>query len=177
MSGVAVESGMICVVTEEDELWEPVLPLVDDYAGDTRVVWLRVGQFALDVLLVQVIVLAVAALATGLAHLVLGDDDGLLLVLIAVLCWLWLSLLGCFLVTVLWPMLHHGRTPAMRWCGLRVITLQGEEPPPAAHVIRCLLTVVDGFPFGLIGLVTMTNSRRQQRLGDIVARTVVVRDR
>ena len=168
---------MICAVTEEDELWEPVLPLVDDYAGDTRVVWRRVGQFALDVLLVQVTVIVVAALATGLAHLVLGADDAVVLVLVGLLVWLWLSLLGWFLVTVLWPMLHHGRTPAMRWCGLRVVTLRGEEPPPAAHVIRCLLTVVDGFPFGLIGLVTMANSRRQQRLGDIVARTVVVRDR
>jgi uncharacterized RDD family membrane protein YckC len=122
-------------------------------------------------------VLVVSALVTALAHLVLGAGHDVLLVLIGVLCWLWLSLLGWFLATVLWPMLHHGRTPAMHWCGLRVITLQGEEPPPAAHVIRCLLTVVDGFPFGLIGLVTMTNSRRQQRLGDIVARTVVVRDR
>ncbi len=168
---------MICVVTEQDEQWEPVLPLVDDYAGDTRVVWRRAGQFALDVLLVQVTVVVVAALATLLAHLVLGPDHAVVLVLVGVLVWLWLSLLGWFLVTVLWPMLHHGRTPAMRWCGLRVITLRGEEPPPAAHVLRCLLTVVDGFPFGLIGLVTMTNSKRQQRLGDIAARTVVVRDR
>jgi uncharacterized RDD family membrane protein YckC len=40
-----------------------------------------------------------------------------------------------------------------------------------------VLTIVDGFPFGLVGLVTMANSARQQRVGDIVAGTLVIRDR
>jgi uncharacterized RDD family membrane protein YckC len=97
--------------------------------------------------------------------------------LVISLVWLWLSLFGWLLVTVLWPMLHGGRTPAMRWCGLRVVAMDGQPPRPAAHVLRCALTIVDGFGFGLVGLVIMTNSRRRQRLGDIVAGTLVVRDR
>jgi uncharacterized RDD family membrane protein YckC len=65
----------------------------------------------------------------------------------------------------------------MRVCGLRVVTPHGQPPRPAAHVLRWALTTVDGFAFGLVGLVIMMNSRRQQRLGDLVAGTLVVRDR
>lgn len=158
-------------VTEND--WEPVVPLVDD----TRVVARRAAQFALDVLLVQVVAVGLAAaVAFGLRAL-LGGGHVVLTVLVLGLVWLWLSLFGWLAVTVLWPILRGGRTPAMSWLGLRVVTQAGEPPRPAAHVLRCALTVVDGFPFGLVGLVTMANSARQQRVGDIVAGTLVIRDR
>ncbi|HEY1572883.1 MAG TPA: RDD family protein [Pseudonocardiaceae bacterium] len=163
-------------VTDPDQ-YEPVVPLTDDVAGDTAVVARRALQFALDVALVQVIAVTVAVLVTLACRLVLGPGQLLLLVVVAGLVWLWLSLVGWLLVTVLWPVLHGGRTPAMRWCGLRVVTATGAPPRPAAHVLRCALTVVDGFAFGLVGLVIMTNARRQRRLGDIVAGALVVRDR
>lgn len=156
------------------ESWEPVVPLVDDYAGDTRVVVRRVVQFALDVLVVQVLVLALSVALTFALRLVVG---GVVLVLVVVMVWLWLSLFGWLVVAVAWPALDGGRTPGMRVCGLRVVTVHGERPRPAAHVLRWALTVVDGFAFGLVGLVIMMNSRRQQRLGDLVAGTLVVRDR
>lgn len=150
---------------------EPVLPLV----GDTRVVGRRAVQFALDVLLVQVPAVAVAAaLALGL-HALLGGV--VVPLLVAVLVWLWLSLFGWLLVAVWWPHVDGGRTPAMRWLGLRVVLPDGERPRLAAHVLRCAATVVDGFLFGLVGLVVMAGSTRQQRIGDLLAGTLVVRDR
>lgn len=156
---------------DEPVLDEPVLPLVDD----TRVIGRRAVQFAVDVLLVQVVAVGLAAgVALGL-HALFG---GLFVpLLVAVLVWLWLSLFGWLLVAVWWPYVDGGRTPAMRWFGLRVVTVTGERPRLAAHVMRCAATLLDGFPFGLIGLVTMANSRRQQRIGDMLAGTLVVRDR
>lgn len=162
-------------MTDPDQ-YEAVVPLTDEFVGDTAVVARRALQFALDVLAVQVIAITVAVLVT-LACRLLFDAGLVLVVLVGGLVWLWLSLFGWLVVTVLWPVLRHGRTPAMRWCGLRVVTADGQEPRPSAHVLRCALTVVDGFAFGLVGLVLMSNSRRRQRLGDIVAGTLVVRDR
>jgi uncharacterized RDD family membrane protein YckC len=163
-------------VTDPD-LDRPAVPLVGDVAADTGVVARRVLQFAVDVALVQVIAITAAVLVTLACRLAFGAGHLLLLVLAGGLVWLWLSLFGWLVVTVLWPVLRGGRTPAMRWLGLRVVTSSGEPPRPSAHVLRCALTVVDGFAFGLVGLVIMTSSRRQQRLGDIVAGTLVVRDR
>jgi uncharacterized RDD family membrane protein YckC len=169
---------MMRSMTVDDEPREPVVPLTADNAGDTRVIGLRVVQFALDVVLVQVVAIAVAAAAAFLGvRLLLGGGRSLIVVFVFALVWLWLSLFGWVLVTVLWPALHDGQTPAMRWFRLRVVTLRGQPPRMNALIMRCVLTLVDGFPFGLIGLVVMHNSKRQQRLGDIAAGTLVVRDR
>lgn len=164
---------MMRAVTD-DERWAAAVP---HHVGDTRVVGRRVAQFAVDVALVQAGAIAVAAFVALLARVVLGSGHLVILVLTFLLIWLWLSLFGWLLVTVLLPVLHDGRTPAMRWLGLRVVTTSGETPRPAAHVIRCVATLVDGLAFGLIGLVVMANSGHRQRLGDLVAHTLVVRDR
>jgi uncharacterized RDD family membrane protein YckC len=169
---------MMRTVTGDDEPWEPVVPLSGDYAGDTRVIGLRAVQLAVDVLLVQVVAVAVATAAGFLGvRLLLGSGRELILFFVFSLVWLWLSLFGWLLVAVLWPALHDGQTPAMRWFGLRVVTRLGERPRLTAFGLRAALMLVDGFPFGLIGLVIMARSRQQQRLGDIMAGTLVVRVR
>lgn len=158
-------------MTDEPEVYEPVVPLV----GDTRVVGRRAVQFAVDVLIVQVVSVALGAgVALGLNALL---RQAFLALLVGVLLWLWVSLLGWLLVAVWWPFVDGGRTPGMRWCGLRVVTLAGDRPRLAAHVVRCAATLIDGFPFGFVGLVVMANSARQQRIGDLLAGTLVVRDR
>lgn len=68
-----------------------------------------------------------------------------------------------------------GRTPGMRLTGLRVVTTAGAQPRFIAYVIRWLLMVADGALFGLVGLVVILTTRRRQRIGDIVAGTLVIR--
>ncbi len=150
---------------------ESVVPLPDD----TRAVGRRAVQFAIDVLLVQAVAVAVGAGSALGLHALLGQV--VVPLLIAVLVWSWVSLFGWLLVAVWWPYIDTGRTPGMRWLGLRVVTLDGERPRLAAHVVRAVATLLDGFPFGLVGLVVMANSARQQRIGDMLAGTLVVRER
>jgi uncharacterized RDD family membrane protein YckC len=71
---------------------------------------------------------------------------------------------------------RDGRTPAMRLTGLRIVTTAGERPRFTAYVIRWLLMVADGAVFGLVGLVVIAATKRRQRIGDIVAGTLVVRN-
>ena len=60
--------------------------------------------------------------------------------------------------------------------GLRIVREDGTRPRPSTLLVRMLLQVVDGFAFGIVGLVLMLAGRRHQRFGDIVARTLVVRE-
>jgi uncharacterized RDD family membrane protein YckC len=69
-----------------------------------------------------------------------------------------------------------GRTPGMRLTGLRIVTTAGGRPRFTAYVVRWLLMVADGALFGLVGLVVIAATRRKQRIGDIVAGTLVVRE-
>ncbi|MEU0797449.1 RDD family protein [Amycolatopsis sp. NPDC005961] len=137
------------------------------------VVGRRVAQFLLDELLVFVPMLLLAIAVVWLFH---PHGPGLLTFLEVVLyTMLALDFLGLLFVTVWWPYRHGGQTPAMRWLRLRVVTLDGAHPPLSVFVVRQLLMLVDGFAWGLIGIVVMLVTRRRQRFGDVVARTVVVR--
>jgi uncharacterized RDD family membrane protein YckC len=75
--------------------------------------------------------------------------------------------------------LASGRTPGKRAAGLRVVRLGGEPVGFLASAVRNLLRIVDmqpGFVYA-VGAVTILFSQRNQRLGDLAAGTLVVRER
>lgn len=68
-----------------------------------------------------------------------------------------------------------GRSPGKMAVGLRVVTTSGRPIGWRAAALRNLLRAADLLPVGYIaGLVSMTLSSRFQRLGDLVAGTMVV---
>src|SRR5258706_5353029 len=73
----------------------------------------------------------------------------------------------------------RGQTPGKRWLKLLVILEDGRPISFFEAMIRILLRVVDIFfpPFYSIGLISVFASTRDQRVGDLVAGTVVVRER
>jgi uncharacterized RDD family membrane protein YckC len=74
--------------------------------------------------------------------------------------------------------LASGRTPGKRAAGLRVVRQGGEPPGFVAAAVRNLLRLVDLLPgFYAIGVVSILFSPRNQRLGDLAAGTLVVRER
>lgn len=72
-----------------------------------------------------------------------------------------------------------GRTLGKRWIGLRVIGDQGVPITLQGAALRNLIRIVDFQPAGsaLLGLGLIALHPRSQRLGDLAAGTVVVRDR
>ena len=85
------------------------------------------------------------------------------------------------LISVGYPLLFealwNGQTPGKRLTGIRVVKRGGLPLAFADVLIRNLMRLVDYFPsYGLIGLISFFVSRSQQRLGDLAADTVVVRE-
>jgi uncharacterized RDD family membrane protein YckC len=108
--------------------------------------------------------------AAGLA----GDTGGGLVGLLVVVA-MFLTLFG---YPVMFETLASGRTPGKRAAGLRVVRLGGEPPGFLASAIRNLLRLVDMFPgFYGVGALAILLSQRNQRLGDLAAGTLVVRER
>lgn len=69
-----------------------------------------------------------------------------------------------------------GRTIGMRAFGLRVVTTAGRRPDALATLLRTVLMAVDWLPACFVlGAVVIWVTPRNQRLGDLAARTVVVR--
>jgi uncharacterized RDD family membrane protein YckC len=78
---------------------------------------------------------------------------------------------------VAFEVLASGRTPGKRWNGLRVVRDGGQPIGLLASAARNLLRLVDWLPSCyLVGIISILVSAKNQRLGDIVAGTVVVRE-
>jgi len=82
-----------------------------------------------------------------------------------------------FFYDVLFETLGTGRTPGKRLMGLRVLRAGGQPVGLRASVVRNILRLVDGIPLSYIpGTVAILATKRNQRLGDLAAGTIVVRD-
>lgn len=78
---------------------------------------------------------------------------------------------------VLWEVLGHGRTPGKRWIGLRVVRGDGSPVDVRASLVRNVLRLIDGWPLSYLPtIVLVVVTKRNQRLGDLAADTVVVRE-
>jgi uncharacterized RDD family membrane protein YckC len=94
---------------------------------------------------------------------------GIILLIVFLLLW------GYF---VLFEAFSSGRTPGKRVAKIRVIHQSGRGINFVEALARNLVRFVDFLPsFYAVGIVVIFLSRRNQRLGDMVAGTLVVRDR
>ncbi|MCI0409164.1 MAG: RDD family protein, partial [Acidobacteria bacterium] len=91
-------------------------------------------------------------------------------------------LLGLFLVEwgygFAFEAFWNGQTPGKKALGLRVVKEAGYSISVYDALLRNLLRVADALPFLYgVGLVVMIGTERMQRIGDVLAGTVVVRER
>ncbi len=71
-----------------------------------------------------------------------------------------------------------GRSPGKRLAGIRVVKPDGSPEGPLEAVLRNLARAVDVLPVAyVVGLTTMALTPTQRRLGDLVAGTVLVKER
>ena len=79
---------------------------------------------------------------------------------------------------VLFEVLNSGRTPGKMLNGLRVVQVSGHPVGFLTSSIRNVIRPIDFLPGGyLLGATLILSTRKNQRLGDIVAGTLVIRQR
>jgi uncharacterized RDD family membrane protein YckC len=117
------------------------------------------------------IVLLVGVSGVGAAVGAFGNGYGAVVVLIA-------SFLVFAAYDVLFEVFASGRTPGKRLNGLRVVRIDGSPVTFFTSAVRNVLRLVDILPGPyLVGIVTILVTRQNQRLGDVAAGTLVVRER
>jgi uncharacterized RDD family membrane protein YckC len=70
----------------------------------------------------------------------------------------------------------QGRTPGKRAQRLRVVRTDGQPAGAAAIMVRNLIRILDVFIFPFLAVISMIVTTRAQRLGDLAAGTMVVRE-
>ncbi|HTZ08292.1 MAG TPA: RDD family protein [Acidimicrobiales bacterium] len=89
-----------------------------------------------------------------------------------------ITFLAVFGYPVLFECLNNGRTPGKAMTGLRVVRTDGAAVGFRSSLLRNVLRLVDWLPaFYFVGSVLVLASRHNQRLGDMLGSTLVVRER
>jgi len=92
-----------------------------------------------------------------------------------------ISLVGVLLILgyfVLFESLNAGRTPGKAMTGLRVVRVTGGPVGVRASLLRNVVRLVDWLPsLYAVGAILILVTRNHQRLGDMLAGTLVVRER
>jgi uncharacterized RDD family membrane protein YckC len=130
----------------------------------------RIGAAAIDIALVWLALIVVLLIfgekrgGSGVhSAMRFKNDGGYLLFALLVFAYYWRS-------EAAW-----GQTLGKRWLGLHVVGEDGTPPTPRAILMRNLLRFVDALPaFYLLGIAVAMSNERRQRIGDLVAHTVVV---
>jgi len=121
--------------------------------------------WAIDTLIFGTIIMILSVIFSVMAEF----GQGILLILYFFLYWFY---------PVAFEVLRNGATPGKKAMGLKVLHVDGTPIGWAASINRNLLRVVDFLPFMYgTGLVAMLLNKKFQRLGDIVAGTLVVYQR
>ena len=122
----------------------------------------RAAAWVID-LAIRLALLMMASMFLGLL-----DRTGMGVYLIIVFLVLWAY-------PVVFEAMWHGQTPGKRALGLRVVAADGTPIGWMASFVRNLMRTVDMMPFGYgFGLASSLIDPWGRRLGDIVARTVVI---
>ena len=133
---------------------------------ETRVTGRRIVQYIIDAILFGIITAVVSwALDRGT-----GGVHAALYIVLIVLDVIWYVLYWAY-----WPFGHTGQTVGMQLMGLRVISRDGGPATFAQLVVRSILLVLFTPLSLLVGIITMMFSRYRQRVGDHMAKTLVVR--
>ncbi|HEX2513635.1 MAG TPA: RDD family protein [Chloroflexota bacterium] len=132
----------------------------------------------LAVLLVLGLAFALLARLTGVTAASFEEPDAAMLPMIILGA---LAVVAVFVVLfgyfMFFEIVWSGQTPGKRVLGIRVLRENGYPVRPGDSVVRNLIRVIDGPPFGaVVGLTVMLLNSRSRRLGDFGAGTIVVRE-
>ena len=77
---------------------------------------------------------------------------------------------------LLWEMFNQGQSPGKMLVKLRVVTLKGGTPTPNDYLLRWVFRLVEIVPptAGVVAILFISSSERNQRIGDMLAQTTVI---
>jgi uncharacterized RDD family membrane protein YckC len=138
----------------------------------TRVTGRRVVQYLLDSFLVGLI--------PGLVSIPFDRSGSTFMHVMGGIVFFVVFVLIGFLYWVLFTHAQQGQTLGMKLLRLRVISMGGGPANMAQLTIRWVALILDAIPYtwpftGLLGFIVILCSRDRQRIGDHLARTLVIR--
>jgi uncharacterized RDD family membrane protein YckC len=139
----------------------------------------RIAAIIIDTIILMVI-MAIIALPLGLSAWMFSMMTDVTAMLDL---WANAAILGTFAVinAIIWILYFSyfestsGQTPGKRAMGIKVTKENGKKLTLGDALVRTILRIIDGLAFYILGLIIILVTEKKQRLGDILARTIVVK--
>src|SRR2546421_7122647 len=123
-------------------------------------------------ILIQGALLVCVGVVLGLVGKGVGFGSG-----VALLLWAVISFVLITFYDIFFEVFRAGRTPGKRLNGLRVVRVEGDPVNFLTSAVRNVIRPVDFLPSAyLLGAVVILATRKNQRIGDVIAGTLVVRE-
>lgn len=136
----------------------------------------RFAAAALDAIIQMALLYGAGILITmsfGFAAPAAGETVGWIFIALWFV-WMFLVLFG---YDIVFETFNRGRTIGKMAVGIRVVRAEGTPVGFITSAVRNLLRIVDFLPgFYAVGMISILSTQRNQRLGDLAAGTLVVRD-
>jgi uncharacterized RDD family membrane protein YckC len=132
---------------------------------DTRVTGRRIVQYIVDIILYGII----GSLLYFALHRGHGATGAILTAVYVVVIIAWYFLYWAYI-----PFARNGQTLGMSLLSIRVISRDGGPASLMQLFVRSILLILFGGISLLVGIITMMFSRYRQRVGDHIAKTMVV---
>ena len=132
-------------------------------------VWRRIFAFLLDFVVLALFFFPATYLYSG-KWLMYPEDH--LWIIFDPICLVFLIIIFLYFIIL---EAYLGQTAGKKIMKIRVTDYKGKKPGLKKSLIRNLLRLVDGLPaFSLLGLLLIIYTKNHQRLGDLVAKTLVL---
>ncbi len=118
--------------------------------------------------LIDVCIIVVSALILSIAFMALLPDKANLI---------WMVIITSYMLYFLvFEIFVNGSSPGKKVMGLRVVKLTGEPPVTYDYFIRWAFRLIDiGLTFGCLAIISISSSVKNQRVGDFLAGTTVIK--
>lgn len=131
--------------------------------------WIRIGAFFVDQVIILLVGVVVLLLSVALESLNLGETFYQLL---------WLTVFAFYVFySLIFEMVWNGQTPGKRLLSIRVIRMDGERVDTDEVVSRWIMRIPDlMLSAGSLAVLMISSSKYNQRVGDVLGGTIVVKE-
>jgi uncharacterized RDD family membrane protein YckC len=123
-----------------------------------------------DLLLMAIYIFAIFAVFMSRINIMSKNDD----ITIAIF---FILLLPVVFYSLLCELFNRGQSVGKKLLGIRVVMKDGTRPALSAYLLRWLMLLVDMWLFQWIGVLFIMITKNNQRLGDLAAGTLVIKEK
>lgn len=143
-----------------------------EYAGVLHRILAAVIDHAILAIITMVIALPFGV--SG-AFMMMGTDP--IAAMAAAASWVTFMVISAVIWLVYFPYFESttGQTLGKKLMGIKVVKEDGKKLTMPDAIIRTVLRIIDGLGAYVLGLIVILISQKKQRIGDMAARTIVVK--